>query len=70
MNDLRLRGHRLLLITEVNYPAPNYFGHPDLMPTVVIAALWLSIILVLGILVSWEFKRLIRQRRTKVPRDL
>jgi preprotein translocase subunit SecG len=40
------------------------------MPTVVLAALWLSIILVLGILVSWEYKRYINKRRMKLPTDL
>jgi len=57
-------------ITEGNFIAPIVVGDRCLMPTVVMAALWLSIILVLGILVSWEYKRFINQRRTKFPRDL
>ena len=60
----------MAMLTKVNFSRAGSFGHPGLMPTVVIAALWLSIILVLGILISWEYKRFIRQRRTKVPRDL
>ena len=40
------------------------------MPTVVIIALWLAIVLVLGILVSWEYKRFMNNRRMKFPRDL
>ena len=40
------------------------------MPKVVVIALYLSILLVLGVLVSWEFKRAIKRRRTKFPIDL
>jgi hypothetical protein len=40
------------------------------MPPIVVLALYFSIILVLGILISWEFKRWINKRRTKPPLDL
>jgi hypothetical protein len=37
------------------------------MPTFVVVALYLSIVLVLGILVYWEFKRAVKRRREKLP---
>jgi hypothetical protein len=40
------------------------------MPTFVVIALYLSIVLVLGILVYWEFKRAIKRRRVKFPLDI
>ena len=40
------------------------------MPTVVLAALWLAIILVLGILISWEYKRYINKRRMRLPPNM
>jgi hypothetical protein len=40
------------------------------MPIVVMAALWLSILLVLGILISWEYKRFVNKRRMRLPQKL
>jgi len=57
-------------ITKANFIAMAALGHPCLMPIVVLAALWFSILLVLGILISWEYKRLIKKRRMKFPRDV
>ena len=40
------------------------------MPAFVVIALYLSIVLVLGILVSWEFKRAIKRRHTRIRTDV
>jgi hypothetical protein len=44
--------------------------HADRMPTFVVIALYLSIVMVLGILVYWEFKRAIKRRQVKFPFDI
>ena len=57
-------------ITKGNFIAAIDLGHHCPMPIVVIAALWLSIVIVLGILILWEYKRFVNKRRMRLPRDV
>jgi hypothetical protein len=53
--------------TKVYFPTAARFRDADLMPPIVVIALYVSIVLVLGILVWWEFKRVMKRRRIKFP---
>jgi hypothetical protein len=59
------------IVDQRGLPDAYLLRHAGLvLPPIVVIALYFSIVVVLGILVSWEFKRLIKQRRPKFPTDL
>ena len=70
MAPLGLPSYSRRTTTKNDFIASVRFRHPSYMPVVVIAALWLSIVLVLGILVWWEYKRFVNKRRMRLPGGL